>query len=213
MPLFSWWSAEVKAETLMWWRLKSQGLGVRQTPAQVVLLSSLSLCSENGLVHLRNGGEASKPQPGRFFENQARFGNIFKVVVIYQTSCVTTKCCQTLFVSWKRLEHKLDRNEPFVHRQISCAKSCGRERHSLQNSLDANFSGEQWTIWVDGILNLSSAPKCRVFGLQLPACHRDRACCLFTKHLWVRVWSCCLVHNGIAFDQIFSEKGVGRMGN
>ena len=26
------------------------------------------------------------------------------------------------------------------------------------------------------------------------ACHRKRACFLFTKHLWVRVWSCCLVH-------------------
>ena len=124
MPFFSWWSAEVTAETLMCWRLKSQGLGVRKTSAQVVLLRSLSLCSENGLVRLVNGGEASKPQPGRFFENQARLVNIFKVVVVYQTSCVTTRCCQTLFVSWKgyTLEHKLDRNEPFVHRQVSCAK-------------------------------------------------------------------------------------------
>ena len=83
----------------MCWRLKSQGLGLRKTPAQVVLLRSLSLCSENGLVRLVNGGEASKPQPGRFFENQARLVNIFKVVVVYQTSCVTTRCCQALFVS------------------------------------------------------------------------------------------------------------------
>ena len=72
------------------------------------------------------------------FENQACLVNIFKVVVVYQTSCVTTRCCQTLLVNWKgyTLEHELDRNEPFVHRQVSCAK-------------------------VD---------------LQLPACHRNRAC-------------------------------------
>ena len=37
MPLFSWWSEEVTAETLMLWRLKAQGLGVRKAPAQVVL--------------------------------------------------------------------------------------------------------------------------------------------------------------------------------
>ena len=124
MPLFSWWSEEVTAETFMCWRLKSQGLGVRKTPAQVVLLRSLSLCSENGLVRLVNGGEASKPQPGRFFENQGRLVNIFKVIVAYQTSCVTTRCWQTLFVSWKgyTLELKLNRNEPFFHRQVSCAK-------------------------------------------------------------------------------------------
>ena len=40
MPLFSWWSEEVTTETLMFWRLKSQGLGVRKAPAQVVLLRS-----------------------------------------------------------------------------------------------------------------------------------------------------------------------------
>ena len=68
----------------MFWRLKSQGLGVRKAPAQVVLLRSSFLCSENGLVRLVNGGEASKPQPGRFFENQARLVDIFKVVVVYQ---------------------------------------------------------------------------------------------------------------------------------
>ena len=38
MPLFSWWSEEVTAETLMFWRLNSQGLGVRKALAQVVLL-------------------------------------------------------------------------------------------------------------------------------------------------------------------------------
>ena len=66
MPLFSWWSAEVTAEILMCVRLKSQALGVRKTSAQVVLLRSLffSLCSENGLARLVNGGEASKLQPG-----------------------------------------------------------------------------------------------------------------------------------------------------
>ena len=124
MPLFSWWFAEVTAETLMCWRLKSQGRGVRKTSAQVVLLRSLSLCSENGLVRLVNGGEASKPQPGRFFENQARLVNIFKVVVVYQTSYVSTSAVKLLFVSWEgyTLEHKLDRNEPFAHRQVSCAK-------------------------------------------------------------------------------------------
>ena len=40
MPLFSWWSEEVPAETLVFWRLTSQGLGVRKAPAQVVLLRS-----------------------------------------------------------------------------------------------------------------------------------------------------------------------------
>ena len=52
-------------------------------------------------------------------------------------------------------------------------KSYGREGHSLQNSLDANVSAEQGTIWVNGILNLSSAPKGLVVNLQLPACHRN----------------------------------------
>ena len=116
MPLFSWWSEEVTAGTLMFWRLKSQGLGVRKAPAQVVLLRSFFLCSENGLVRLVNGGEASKPQPGRFFENQARLVNIFKVVVVYQMSCVRTRCCQTLFVNgnvthwntnWTKTSHSL----------------------------------------------------------------------------------------------------------
>ena len=66
-------------------------------------------------------------------------------------------------------------------------------RHSLQNNLDANVSREQETIRVDRILNLSSAPQGRVFHLQRPTCHQNRACFWFTKHLWVRVWSCCLV--------------------
>ena len=78
MSLFSWWSAEVTAETLMCWMRKSQGLGVRKTPAQVVFLRSLSLCSENGLVRLVNAGEGSKPQPGRFFENQGTFSKHFQ---------------------------------------------------------------------------------------------------------------------------------------
>ena len=43
MPLFSWWSEEVTAETLTFWRLKFQGLGVRKAPAQVVLLRSFFL--------------------------------------------------------------------------------------------------------------------------------------------------------------------------
>ena len=66
MPLFSWWSEEVTAEALMFWSPKSQGLGVRKAPAQVVLLRSSFLCSEDGLVRFLNGGEASKPQPGHF---------------------------------------------------------------------------------------------------------------------------------------------------
>ena len=37
MPLFSCWSAEVTAETLMFWRLKCHG--VRKALAQVVRLS------------------------------------------------------------------------------------------------------------------------------------------------------------------------------
>ena len=78
MPLFGWWSAEVTEEALMCWRLRSQGLGLRKTPAQVVLLRSLSLCSENGLVRLVNGGEASKPQPGRFFWNSGTFSKHFQ---------------------------------------------------------------------------------------------------------------------------------------
>ena len=41
MPLFSWWSEDVTAETLMFWRLKSQGPGVRKTSAQVVPLRPL----------------------------------------------------------------------------------------------------------------------------------------------------------------------------
>ena len=50
---------------------------------------------------------------------------------------------------WKcyTLEHKLDQNKPFVNQQVSCTKIA--VRHSLQNSLDANVSGEQGTIWVD----------------------------------------------------------------
>ena len=67
-------------------------------------------------MRLVNGGEASKPQPGRFFENQARLENIFKVVVVYQMSRVSTRCCQALFVSgndtlwntdWTKTSHSL----------------------------------------------------------------------------------------------------------
>ena len=54
------------------------GPGVRKTPAQVVLLRSLSQCLSlrNGLVRLVDGGEALKAQSGRFSENQARSVNI-----------------------------------------------------------------------------------------------------------------------------------------
>ena len=161
MPLFSWWSEEVTAETLVFWRLKSQGLGVRKAPAQVVLLRSFVLCSDNGVVRLINGGAASKPQPGRFFENQARLVNIFKVVVACQMSCVSTRCCQALFVSgnvtlrntnWTKTSHSLI--DKFL-----APKSYGSETLFAEQFGDANVSGEQETIRVDRILNLSSAPS------------------------------------------------------
>ena len=95
MPLLSWRSEEATAETFLFWRLKSQGVGVRKTPAQVAILRSFSLCSENGLVG-PEGRPRNRSQDD--FENQTRLVNIFKVVAIYQMSCVTMRCCQALFV-------------------------------------------------------------------------------------------------------------------
>ena len=57
MPLFSWWSAEVMAETFMCWRLKSQGLGVRKTSVQVVPQVPFSVFRKwSGAFCKRGGG-------------------------------------------------------------------------------------------------------------------------------------------------------------
>ena len=162
----------------------------------MVLLRSFFLCSVNGLVRLVNGGEALKPQPGQFFENQARLVNIFKVVLVYQMSCVSTRCCQALFMSghvthwstnWTKTSHSL------VDKFLA-PKSYGSET-LFAEQFGANVSGGQETIRVDRTSTFLAPPQIRVFHLQRPKCHQNRACFWFTKHLWVRVWSCCLVQN------------------
>ena len=195
MPLISWWSEEVTAETLMFWRLKFQGLGVRKDPAQVVFLRSFFLCSENGLVRLVNGGEASKPQPGRSFENHAHLVNIFKVVVVYQMSCVSMTCCQTLFVSgnvtlwntnWTKTSHSL------VDKFLA-PKSYGSETLFAEQFGGKRLRRARDNTGGQNPQPFQRSPQGRVFHLQRPTCHQNRACFWFTKHLWVRVWSCCLV--------------------
>ena len=116
-------------------------------------------CSENGLVSLVNGGEASNRSQDDFwksgtfskhFQGSRRIPNVMCEHDVLSSTVREWKCYT--------LEHKLDQNEPFVNRQVSCAKVVWELRRSLQNSLDANVSGEQKTIRVDRILNLSSAP-------------------------------------------------------
>ena len=82
-----------------------------------------------------------------FFENQACLLNIFMVVVAYQMSCVTMRWCQILFLSGKVTHWNTnwtETNHSLIDKFFT-PNSYGRERHSLQNNLDANVSRGQTT--------------------------------------------------------------------
>ena len=147
----------------------------------------------SGEFSKRRGG--LQPQPGRFFENQARLVNIFKVVVVYQMSCVSTTCCQALFVSgnatlwninWTKTSHSLI--DKFL-----APKSYGNWDTLCRTVwMQTSQESKRQYGWTESSTFLALPPS-RVFHLQRPTCHQNSACFWFTKHLWVRVWSCCLV--------------------